>query len=176
MNRSRKHIIVGVVAAVLLSVAAFALLEDNTVADQINRMALHQSAGRQADHFPITPLQDSGRLRSLKVDALLGKPESAGELVNIFENCLSRHQTGTGAGLPSATDCEREMRFWVVVGSENGDLNMIGIRFNEYFSSASCIDNYRGKFWLKKILAKQSEEPWLTMNQEIDKKIRNCTW
>jgi hypothetical protein len=125
-------------------------------------------------HFPIKTLGNAEKLQSLKTAALLGEAGRASNLVEIYENCVSRNYSGAAGDYPSASDCEREMRFWIRIGAENGDLDLMGVRFNEYFAGTSCADTYRAKYWLNKIIRRDRDEPWLSMEIEIKKRINNC--
>lgn len=132
------------------------------------------NAANSAGHFPVAALDDAERLRSLKTAALLGEAGRASKLVEIYENCVSQNYADAIKVSPSASVCEREMRFWIQIGAENGDLDMMGVRFNDYFAGTSCADTYRAKYWLDKIIARDRNEPWLSMEAEIQKKMNAC--
>lgn len=131
--------------------------------------------GKAYDHHPTEATMNPTTLRSLRMQALVGNPGAAGQLVEQFENCVMRHQAELSAGLPNADACERQMRFWIVIGSENGDLNMMGLRFNEYIANSSCDHTYRAKFWLERILRQERKEPWITMDRDVRERMTKCS-
>lgn len=128
-------------------------------------------------HHPIDYSFSSDEVKQLKIDALLGKSGAAGKMVTMYENCLSQHYSEeSGHALPPKEQCEGEMRKWIKIGAENGDVDMMALRFNEYFGGEACYDSYRAEYWLKKVVSIEAKEPWLSMQTELKNKRNQCKW
>lgn len=157
-----------------LTFAAITLLSCDSSESHSEVNFANNEIDHSSDHFPVDSLGDTAKLRSLKVSALLGEAGRASKLVEIYENCVSRSYSETIEDRTAATSCERQMRFWVQIGAENGDLDMMGVRFNDYFGENTCAHTYRAKYWLDRIIQRDRDEPWLSMEAEIKKRIASC--
>lgn len=124
--------------------------------------------------YPVPRDFQSPQMKRLEREALYGSPDAGRRLIEIYDNCIVRHEAREPQGLPTEDTCRNEVNFWTETEAVNGDSAGIAREFSALILSKKCRDVYRARFWLQRIPNYKTVEPWASDARRLDELERIC--